>query len=76
MNLKFSFSMLGIVASLLKALLAPPMTRCECADMAFEAILEKLREGASLEELQHRTGCAATCTACLPDLQAFLTKQR
>ena len=48
------------------------MTRCECAEMAFSAIARLVREqGLSLEEITHRTGCGRTCTACLPDLQAY-----
>ena len=49
------------------------MTRCECAEVAFAAIARLYHEeGLSLEEIIHRTGCGGTCTACLPDLQAFL----
>ena len=56
---------------------APPMTRCECAEMRFEEIPEKLaREHLSLEDLGKRTGCGQTCTACLPDLKAFLASRR
>jgi bacterioferritin-associated ferredoxin len=49
------------------------MTRCECAGVAFAEIARRLREdGLSLEEACGRTGCGHTCTACLPDLSAFL----
>ncbi len=49
------------------------MTRCECAELAFSAIARLHREeGLSLEEITHRTGCGSTCTACLPDLHAYL----
>ncbi len=49
------------------------MTRCECAETAFAAIRHLLREERlSLEEIARRTGCGRTCTACLPDLQAYL----
>jgi len=41
--------------------------------MAFAAIARLLREeGLSLDEIARRTGCGRTCTACIPDLQAFL----
>ncbi len=55
----------------------PPMTRCECAEMRFEEIETKLdQHRLTLEELGKRTGCAQTCTACLPDLKAFLARKR
>jgi len=59
---------------------APPrsgraMTRCECAEMPFAEIARRLREERqSLEEVARRTGCASTCTACLPDLRAYLAR--
>jgi bacterioferritin-associated ferredoxin len=53
------------------------MTRCECAEMPFAEIEEKLEQDRlCLEELGKRTGCAQTCTACLPDLKAFLARKR
>jgi bacterioferritin-associated ferredoxin len=53
----------------------PPMTRCECAGMSFTEIRRQLRDhGHSLEDLAKRTGCAGTCTACLPDLREFLAR--
>jgi bacterioferritin-associated ferredoxin len=55
---------------------APPcrtMTRCECAGMPFSAIARLVREqGLSVDEVTHQTGCGRTCTACLPDLHAYL----
>jgi bacterioferritin-associated ferredoxin len=58
---------------------APPsgraMTRCECASMSFAEVARRLREErVSLDEVGRRTGCGRTCTACLPDLQAFLAR--
>ena len=54
----------------------PPMTRCECAEMRFEEIVQKLTpERLSLEDLGKRTGCGQTCTACLPDLKAYLASR-
>ena len=53
----------------------PAMTRCECAVMSFPEIRQKLqREKLTLEEVARRTGCASTCTACLPDLRDFLSR--
>jgi len=50
-----------------------PMTRCECSELAFEEIARRIREeGLSFAECSRRTGCGQTCTACLPDLQAYL----
>jgi bacterioferritin-associated ferredoxin len=52
---------------------ARAMTRCECACLSFAEIARRIREESqSLAELGRRTGCARTCTACLPDLQAYL----
>ncbi len=54
----------------------PAMTRCECAGLSFAEVERRLREGASFEEISHRTGCGHTCTACLPDLKAYLAGRR
>ncbi|MEE8105065.1 MAG: hypothetical protein V3T86_05980 [Planctomycetota bacterium] len=50
------------------------MTRCECAEMSFEQIADLAdREGIeTFSFLCTRTGCCSTCTACGPDLKAFL----
>ena len=51
------------------------MTRCECMEKPFSEIARRLREeGLSLEEVMRRTGCGGTCTACLPDLRAYLAR--
>ncbi|HEY6546474.1 MAG TPA: (2Fe-2S)-binding protein [Vicinamibacteria bacterium] len=51
------------------------MTRCECAEMSFAEVRQRLRrDNLTLEEVARRTGCASTCTACLPDLRAFLSR--
>jgi bacterioferritin-associated ferredoxin len=51
------------------------MTRCECAELPFAEIERRLREERqSLEDVARRTGCASTCTACLPDLRAYLAR--
>jgi len=50
------------------------MTRCECAGLAFEELARlAAREGFDdFERLCARSGCAVTCTACKPDLRAYL----
>lgn len=50
------------------------MTRCECAGLSFEEVA-RISEREGLGEfalLCARSGCAVTCTACKPDLRAFL----
>jgi bacterioferritin-associated ferredoxin len=55
--------------------LGQAMTRCECASLSFAEVARRLREERlSLEEVARRTGCGGTCTACLPDLRAFLAR--
>ena len=56
-------------------LIAAPrvMTRCACAGISFEEVARDLRVGRLvLSEILGRTGCAGTCTACLPDLTRYL----
>ena len=56
---------------------APAMTRCECAELPFDEVARRVREeGATLEEVQERTGCGRMCSACLPDLRAHLAVRR
>jgi bacterioferritin-associated ferredoxin len=53
------------------------MTRCECAELAFDEIARRIRDqGATLEDVQERTGCGRLCSACLPDLRAHLAGRR
>jgi NAD(P)H-nitrite reductase large subunit len=48
------------------------MTRCECADVSFQAIAREMAStGRSLEETTRRNGCGQNCTACLPDLLKY-----
>jgi NAD(P)H-nitrite reductase large subunit len=50
-----------------------PMTRCECAGVAFAEIARQiLVEGRPLDQVLRRTGCGQTCGACLPDLGVHL----
>lgn len=56
---------------------ARAMTRCECARMAFEEVARAVRErGVSPETAIAGSGCGRLCTACLPDLEAFLQGAR
>jgi bacterioferritin-associated ferredoxin len=49
------------------------MTRCECARVAFEEVARVVRErGLNPEAAIRSSGCGSLCTACLPDLEAFL----
>jgi NAD(P)H-nitrite reductase large subunit len=64
----------GLPAAFTRAL-QRPMTRCECADVAFQEIARHMAaSGSSLEEASRRTGCGQTCTACLPDLHQYLSR--
>jgi NAD(P)H-nitrite reductase large subunit len=52
---------------------ASSMTRCECAEVSFAEALRRVQaERPTLDEVVRRTGCGATCTACVPDLERFL----
>jgi hypothetical protein len=55
--------------------LATAMSRCECAETPFAAVGRGLARGRSLDELQVETGVGLLCTACLPDLHAYLAAQ-
>jgi len=49
------------------------MTRCECAGIAFEEAVRRMRsEGLALEQAVRRSGCGLTCGACIPDLVRHL----
>jgi bacterioferritin-associated ferredoxin len=65
------------MATLLKAFFeTPAMTRCECAELPFDEIRKRMQKGQSFDEIAKRTGCGRTCTACVPDLEAFLARHR
>jgi hypothetical protein len=51
------------------------MIRCECAGVSFVEIGKLLEAGEPLPAALARTGCADMCTACLPDLDAYLAKR-
>ena len=50
------------------------MTRCECAGMTFREVLARLRKG-DVSPGPLPGGCGDLCTACLPDLDAYLKKR-
>lgn len=53
------------------------MTRCECAEVSFQEIANRMDvERTSLEEVCRRTQCGNTCTACLPDLARFIAARQ
>ncbi len=52
--------------------LVPAMSRCECAGTPFAEVGRRLARGRSLDEVQVETGVGSLCTACLPDLHAYL----
>jgi hypothetical protein len=53
-----------------------PMTRCECASISFvEFARQMAASGSSFEEACRNSRCGQTCTACLPDLAAFLSSR-
>jgi bacterioferritin-associated ferredoxin len=56
---------------------SPPkraMTRCECSGVTFEEIGRRIKEeGLRVEDAQKLTGCGGTCTACIPDLLAYIS---
>ena len=59
------------------AVWARAMTLCECAELSFDEILRRMREGSlSFDETCRRIGCGRLCTACLPDLRARACKTR
>ena len=51
------------------------MTRCECAGVTFEEIARSMnQQGLSLAQVTERTGCGEMCTACQPDMVAYLAE--
>jgi bacterioferritin-associated ferredoxin len=54
------------------------MNRCECAGRTFRDLAAiARREGIEdFDILRRRTGCGTTCTACVPDLRAYLARAR
>lgn len=51
----------------------PPMTACACAGMSFEEIARRIKESKlGRQAVCKQLGCGVTCTACVPDLKAYL----
>ena len=51
----------------------PPMTRCECAGVAFAEVARRMEaESLQPEQAIARTRCGQNCGACIPDLRRFL----
>ncbi len=52
------------------------MTRCECAEVAFDDVARQVARGESLQEVSERTGCGRNCSACVDDLLRHLHARR
>lgn len=64
----------GIEAEMEKKL--PPMTACACAGMSFEEIAQKIKDSKQgWQSVCKKLGCGVTCTACVPDLKAYLRER-
>ena len=78
LKLKTSFIILRSMRQKLRSARQPcgrigrAMTRCECADVAFDDLVREIVRGRSLDEVQVETGAGLLCTACLPDLREHL----
>ena len=72
---EFDAAALAVTPTVLERRRVPrAMTRCECADVSFQEIARQMAaNGGSLDDVQRRTGCGGTCTACVPDLRRFLS---
>lgn len=58
------------------AALPPPMTACACTGRSFAEVEQRMRrDGLSASEAEGLTGCGSICTACLPDLRAYLVRK-
>ncbi|HQQ76283.1 MAG TPA: (2Fe-2S)-binding protein [Thermoanaerobaculia bacterium] len=57
------------------AAVPPLMTACACTGRTFEEVERRMhRERLSAVEAERLTGCGSLCTACLPDLRAYLAR--
>lgn len=57
------------------AAVPPLMTACACTGRTFEEVERRMhRERLSALEAESLTGCGTLCTACLPDLRAYLVR--
>jgi bacterioferritin-associated ferredoxin len=55
---------------------APPMTGCACTGRSFAEVERRMHGDRLLTlEAERLTGCGSLCTACLPDLRAYLVRK-
>ncbi len=53
-----------------------PMTRCECEEVGFDQVAERVEAGEPLQQVAERTGCGRNCSACVDDLLRHLHARR
>ncbi|ABZ95801.1 Hypothetical protein LBF_3335 [Leptospira biflexa serovar Patoc strain 'Patoc 1 (Ames)'] len=52
------------------------MIKCHCAEVFFESILNVVKEtNRPILEVAREMGAADTCTACVPDMLAFIEQE-
>lgn len=52
------------------------MNKCHCAEVFFESILNVVKEShRPILEVAREMGAADTCTACVPDMLAFIEQE-
>ncbi|MGE8720344.1 (2Fe-2S)-binding protein [Leptospira terpstrae] len=52
------------------------MIKCHCAEVFFESILNVVKESnRPILEVAREMGAADTCTACVPDMLAFIEQE-
>lgn len=51
------------------------MTRCECAEISFAEVARRVAQGIPLAKVLRSTGCGGMCTACVPDLERYLSSR-
>jgi NAD(P)H-nitrite reductase large subunit len=53
-----------------------PMTRCECTEITFQELANRMdADHVGMEEICRRTESGTICTACLPDLARFIAER-
>lgn len=59
-----------------KRLILRTMIKCHCAEVFFESILNVVKESnRPILEVAREMGAADTCTACVPDMLAFIERE-
>lgn len=52
------------------------MNKCHCAEVFFETILSVVKESnRPILEVAREMGAADTCTACVPDMMAYIQRE-